>query len=207
MNEKTLFDLCTKAETDRREANGRVSVMAFRKQSDGALQKKAYMERLLRDACEYAALRGEGGTEPLGLIHQVEVTPVRELNEDAILQLCMSVPAENRRKGVFLMNASAMYALHGKLSGGALKLITSDWQGFKILNRPVVLLNNMPCMGEGQVPILFGDFGSVYILSAGHEDMHEKPHGRHPSNVICTMEGYMGCTLSNREAVKGLKMV
>lgn len=85
MNEKTLFDLCSKAETDRREANGRVSMMAFRKQSDGALQKKAYMERLLRDACEYAALRGEGGTEPLGLIHQVEVTPVRELNEDAIL--------------------------------------------------------------------------------------------------------------------------
>ena len=207
MNEKTLFDLCSIADVERTKDCGCVSVMAFRKMGDGQQQKKAHMERLLQTGCEYAALRGPGGREPLGLLYQVEVTPVRDIDEDAILQLCLSVPAASRKQSVFLMNASTMYTLHSRLSGGTLKMLSSDWQGFRLLNRPVVLSSDMPCMGEGQVPILFGDFGSVYIQRAGRGEMQEQSHGNHPSNIVCTMEGYMTCELVNREAVKGIKMV
>lgn len=202
---KMLFDLCPIVQAARNARSISVTAMAHLKA--GADNEERMEEQLLYTS-EHILLRGKKDGSYSGLLREVDVTPVCELNEQAIVALYHSVPEKHRKNAVFVMNAVTLHELYRTLRYGPRNLLTSrDDDSFILMNVPIALCNSMPCIGAGSVPILYGDFGKMRIKDCGRGELQQKPRDGHPDDVVCSMTGYVNYTLLDRLAVKGLKVI
>ncbi len=201
----SLYDLCPRVQVPRNEKTIPINIIAHLRSSD---DKQKCVEEQLHYIGEYILLRGKKDGSYGGLLSEVDVTPVREIGESEILSLVSSVPESYRKDAVFLMNYSTLYGLYNAMKNSTLCRMTTDWSGrFLIMNTPVMLTNAMPLAGIGSVPVLYGDFSGVRIEDGGHDAVKTEPHAGAPRGITCSLTGYMGCRLIDREAVKGLKMI
>ena len=201
----SLFDLCPRVQVHRNEKTIPINIMAYLRNSD---DRQKRMEEQLHHTGEYILLRGKKDGSYGGLLSKVDVTPVREIGESGILSLVSSVPEGYLKDEVFLMNFSTLYGLYNTLKNSTLCRMTTDWSGrFLIMNTPVMLTNAMPMIGRGSVPVLYGDFSGVRIEDGGHDAVKSDVREGVPKGITCSLKGYMGCILIDREAVKGLKMI
>ena len=201
----SLYDLCPRVQVPRNEKTIPINIIAHLRSSD---DKQKCVEEQLHHTGEYILLRGKKDGSYGGLLSEVDVVPVKDIGESEILSLVSSVPEDYRKDAVFLMNFSTLYGLYNTLRNSTLCRMTTDWSGrFLIMNTPVMLTNAMPQVGNGSVPVLYGDFSGVRIEDGGHDAVKTEPHAGAPRGITCSLKGYMGCRLMDREAVKGLKMI
>ena len=201
----SLYDLCPKVHVPRSEKMIPINSVARLNSGD---DRQKCMEEQLHHTGECILLRGKKDGSYGGLLNEVDVMPVQDIGESEILSLVSSVPEEYRKNAVFLMNFSTLYGLHNTLKNSTLCRMTTDWSGrFLIMNTPVMLTNAMPMIGRGSVPVLYGDFSGVRIEDGGHDAVKSDVREGVPKGITCSLKGYMGCSLIDREAVKGLKMI
>ena len=201
----SLYDLCLRVQVPRNEKTIPINIMTHLRSSD---DRQKRMEEQLHHIGEYVLLRGKKDGSYGGLLSEVDVSPVREIGENEILSLVSSVPESYRKDAVFLMNFSTLYGLYNTLKNSTLCRMSTDWSGrFLIMNTPVMLTNAMPLVGRGSIPVLYGDFSGVRIEDGGHDAVKSEVREGVPKGITCSLKGYMGCSLIDREAVKGLKMI
>ena len=201
----SLYDLCPRKQVARNEKTIPINVVAHLRSSD---DRQKRMEEQFHHTGEYILLRGKKDGSFSGLLGEVDVTPVREIGESEILSLVSSVPEGYRKNAVFLMNFSTLYGLYNTLKNSTLCRMSTDWSGrFLIMNTPVMLTNAMPMIGRGSVPVLYGDFSGVRIEDGGRDAVKTEPRESAPKGITCSLKGYMGCSLTDRDAVKGLKII
>ena len=204
-NWKMLFDLCPIVQAARNARSISITAMAHMKA--GADNEERMEEQLLYTS-EYILLRGKTDGSYPGLLREVDVTPVCEVDEQAIMKLYQSVPEKHRKNAVFVMNAVTLHELYRTLRYGPQNLLTSrDDDSFMLMNVPIALCNTMPCIGAGSVPILYGDFSRIRIEDCGRAELQQKPREGYPGDVVCSMTGYVNYILLDRQAVKGLKVI
>ncbi len=124
------------------------------------------MGRSFARAEDRAFVNGSGVNEPHGLLHdtagaETGVTTA-ELTYDDIVELFFSVEPEYRKNGVWMMNDRTALAIR------KLKDLTGNyiWNGSTdtILGKPVRICNEMPDIGVGAKPVLFGDLSYYWIV-------------------------------------------
>ena len=190
---KTLFDFCTLAEGTRDTDTICVTARARFGNTDDP--ERRMEERLLLDS-EYALLCGGNGFD--GILRQVNVTPARTINETSVRNLYEDIPERYRQHAVFMMNAVTLREIYLNL-GHLLTWDASD--GFRLMNVPVVLSDSMPCAGEGKMPVLFGDLSQIRIEDCGRDDMLTSTGDQ------CIMTGYMNCSIVDKAAISGIKII
>ena len=144
-----------------------------------------------------------------GLLAQVEAQSVSEITEEAIIALWQSVPRQHQANAVFYMNVVTHNKLLDKFRNSPYKLLShNDYQGFLLLNKPIVFSNDMPCGStSNEVAILYGDFGQVEVLQQGNEPMQEHECIDFPGSVEVSMDGYAQVRMLDKQAVKGLRVM
>ena len=201
----SLYDLCSRKQVARNEKMIPINVVAHLRSSD---DRQKRMEEQFHHTGEYILLRGKKDGSYGGLLGEVDAMPVHNIGESEILSLVSSVPEGYRKNAVFLMNFSILYGVYNALKNSTLCRMTTDWSGrFLIMNTPVMLTNAMPLVGRGSVPVLYGDFSGVHIEDGGHDAVKSEVREGTPEGIICSLKGYVGCILIDREAVKGLKII
>ena len=201
----SLYDLCPRVHVPRSEKMIPINSVARLNNGD---DRQKCMEEQLHHTGEYILLRGKKDGSYNGLLSEVDVASVKDIGETEILSLVSSVPEGYRKNAVFLMNFSTLYGLYNALRNSTLCRMATDWSGrFLIMNTPVMLTNAMPMIGRGSVPVLYGDFSGVRIEDGGHDAVKSEIREGVPKGITCSLKGYMGCSLTDREAVKGLKMI
>lgn len=123
-----------------------------------------------------AFLNGDGAKKPVGILRAsgVAYTPTGSASTlgtapaDLLITALYAMPAYYRNRGAWLMNGSTL-ALIRKIKNEA----TGDYlwqpayaagQPETILGRPVVEAPDMPDIGAGAEPIVFGDFATAYRI-------------------------------------------
>ena len=194
---KTLFDLCAIEEGKR----GKNTICVKVRGRIGEHDAERCMEERLLGESEYALLRGSPDRAYAGLLKEVNITAARSLDEQAVLDLYDAVPEKYRAKAVFLMNAVTLYELYLALrqdSGRLLNCAHPD--GFTLMGAPVVLSAAMPCVGDGRVPVLYGDFSQITIRDCGRDELLR-------ASDTGVMTGYLEVHIADRDAVRGLKLI
>ena len=200
---RSLFDLCPVREGQRNEKTVKITAMSYLRSCD---DKERRMEDLLLQTSEYILLRGKGDGSWPGLLREVSIVPVRRLDGQAVIDLRDSVPAEYQANAAFLMNVVTLHEL--RLAPGAGKLLTSAGNGdFQLLDKPIVLCDSMPCTKKGSVPILYGDFSRICIEDCGRGELWQECRNTGSDDTRCAMTGYLNCTLEDRQAIWGLKLL
>ena len=92
------------------------------------------------------------------------------------------------------------------LQDGPYALLSRTEQGFRLMNKPIVLDIHMPCIEPGNVPILYGDFSRVQITDQGTGKLQARKDPAHPGMEECSMNAYMDVRLMDRQAVKGVQI-
>ena len=143
-----------------------------------------------------------------GLLAQVETLAVSDITEEAMIALWQSVPRQHQANAVFYMNVVTHTKLLDKFRNSPYKLLThDDYQGFQLLNKPIVFSNDMPCGStSNEVAILYGDFSQVEVLQQGTNPMQEHECIDFPGSVEVSMDGYAQVRLLDKQAVKGLRV-
>ena len=185
---KTLFDLCTISEGT--FGSGTICVNAKARSGD----EHRMEERLLLDS-EYTLLRGNPDGSFHGLLKEVNVNAVRKIGREDLRNLCTCVPEAHRKNAVFLMNAVTLHELYLSSEG-----ISAQEDGFRLMDIPVMMTDAMPCIAEGSVPVLYGDFSQIVIEDCGRGELVKGADG-------CSLSCRMNCRIADREAVRGLKMI
>lgn len=202
---KSLYDACPAVQAPRNGNMMHVTVMA-RLRNDGDRQRG--MEQMLRSTAEYILLRGKRDGSYEGLLNTVDVMAVGAIGEDELLNLVSSIPKERRQNAVFMMKFETLSRLYDTLKNSAICRLSADWKGqFHIMNTPVMLCSAMPCVDRGKVPVLYGDFSGVRIEDGGHDGVQTEQGMGNNSAVVCTLRGYFRCSLIDRDAVRGLKII
>ena len=200
-NCRSLFDLCPVREGARNGKTVKITAMSYLRPCD---DKEQRMEDLLLQTSEYILLRGKGDGSWPGLLREVSIVPVRRLDGQAVIKLHSSVPAEYQENAVFMMNVVTLHELC--LAPGADNLLTHEG-GFRLLNRPIVLCDSMPCTKKGSVPILYGDFSKICIEDCGRDELWQECRSEDSGDARCAMTGDLNCTLEDRQAVWGMKLM
>ena len=168
--------------------------------------KEQRMEDLLLQTSEYILLRGKGDGSWPGLLRETSIVPVRSLDGQAVFDLHRSVPAEYQENTVFMMNVVTLHELRSV--PGADNLMTHEGDGdFRLLDKPIVLCDSMPCTKKGSVPILYGDFSRICIEDCGRGELWQECRNTGSDDTRCAMTGYLNCTLEDRQAVWGMKLM
>ena len=200
---RSLFDLCMVREGQRNGKTVKITAMSYLRPCD---DKEQRMEDLLLQTSEYILLRGKGDGSWPGLLREVNITPVRRLDRQAVLALHDSVPKEYRENAVFMMNVVTLHELC--LAHGVRNLLIHEEDGsFRILDKPIVLCDSMPCTKKGSVPILYGDFSQISIEDCGRDELWQECRTKDSGAARCAMIGYLNCTLEDRQAVWGMKLM
>jgi len=119
-----------------------------------------------------AFVSGNGVGKPQGLLENANVNNVAKgggaLDADSLISAAHNVKAEYTRNGTFLMNRSTVSAVR-KLKDGANQYVFQPglYQmgvGSNILGHPIVEATDMPDVGGGAKPVLFGDFRRGYMI-------------------------------------------
>ena len=104
-----------------------------------------------------------------------------------------------------MMNVVTLHELRS--APGVGNLLTQEDVGFRLLDKPIVLCDSMPCTKKGSVPILYGDFSKICIEDCGRGELWQECRNTGSDNVRCAMTGYLNCTLEDRQAVWGMKLM
>ena len=70
-----------------------------------------------------------------------------------------------------------------------------------------MLCDSMPCTKKGSVPILYGDFSQISIEDCGRDELWQECRTKDSGAARCAMIGYLNCTLEDRQAVWGMKLM
>lgn len=201
----SLYDLCPMKPGKRNGRTARITAVAYLKNRP---DKGDYMERQVLATGEYILLRGKYDGSYTGLLHVVETNSASVITGQALTELYNSVPKTYRKNAVFLMNAVTLNEMSRSLGEQSRELITYEGDGkITLMDKPIVLCNAMPFIREDCIPILFGDFSKVCIEDCGRDEMQLAPFDGNPSDMQYAMTGYMNCTLEDKMAVKGIKIV
>ena len=199
---RSLFDLCMVREGQRNGKTVKITAMSYLRPCDDREQR---MEDRLLQTSEYILLRGKGDGSWPGLLREVSIVPARRLDGQAVFDLHRSVPAEYQESAVFMMNVVTLHELRS--APGVGNLLTQEDVGFRLLDKPIVLCDSMPCTKKGSVPILYGDFSKICIEDCGRGELWQECRNTGSDNVRCAMTGYLNCTLEDRQAVWGMKLM
>ena len=200
---RSLFDLCMVREGQRNGKTVKITAMSYLRPCDDREQR---MEDRLLQTSEYILLRGKKDGGWPGLLREVNIVPLRRIDSQAVIDLRDSVPAEYQENAVFMMNVVTLHEL--RLSPGAGNLLTHEEDGgFRLLDKPIVLCDSMPCTRKGSVPILYGDFSQISIEDCGRDELWQECRSEDSGDARCAMTGYLNCTLVDRQAVWGMKLM
>ena len=202
-NRRTLFDLCMVREGARNGKTVKITAMSYLRPCDDREQR---MEDLLLQTSEYILLRGKRDGSWPGLLREVSIVPVRRLDGQVVIKLHDSLPEAYQENAVFMMNVVTLHELRS--APGAGKLLTHEGDGdFRLLDKPIVLCDSMPCTKKGSVPILYGDFSRICIEDCGRGELWQECRSEDSGNARCAMTGYLNFTLEDRQAVWGMKLM
>lgn len=113
---------------------------------------------------------GNGTTQAEGVLTSTEVGEfeVEAIDADGLIDLFYSLKTAYSNNGVWLMNRKTIAAIRKlKDTDGSYlweRSIAAGQPG-TLLNRPVYASDDMPNIGEGTTPIIFGDFGTGYTIA------------------------------------------
>lgn len=119
-----------------------------------------------------AFVSGDGVKKPLGLMSDTGLsytpgTDASALKADGLIDLFYALAPFYRQRGVWMMNGKTLAIVRKLKDGQGLYL----WGGplaagvpETILGRPVVEAVDMPDVGTGAFPVLFGDFASAFRI-------------------------------------------
>ncbi|MFG1330267.1 phage major capsid protein [Xanthobacter autotrophicus] len=119
-----------------------------------------------------AFLTGDGVLQPAGLLRDTRIASVPTghavaVTADGLIDLMYSLPAAYRMRGTWLMNGKSL-AMIRRLKDGQGQYLWQQplaaGQPESILGRPVLEAVDMPDIGAGAIPIVFGDFDSGYRI-------------------------------------------
>ena len=200
---RSLFDLCMVREGQRNGKTVKITAMSYLRPCDDREQR---MEDRLLQTSEYILLRGKKDGGWPGLLREVNIVPLRRIDSQAVIDLRDSVPAEYQENAVFMMHVVTLHEL--RLSPGAGNILTHEGDGgFRLLDKPIVLCDSMPCTKKASVPILYGDFSKICIEDCGRDELWQECRSEDSGSARCAMSGYLNCMLEDRQAVWGLKLM
>lgn len=200
---RSLFDLCMVRAGQCNGKTVKITAMSYLRPCD---DKELRMEDLLLQTSEYILLRGKGDGCWPGLLREVSIVPVRRIDGQAVIDLHDSLPEAYQKNAVFMMNIVTLHELC--LAPGAGRLLTHEEDGsFRLLDKPIVLCDSMPCTKKGIVPILYGDFSKICIEDCGRDELWQECRAEDSGNTRCAMTGYLNCMLEDRQAIWGLKLM
>ena len=199
---KSLRQLCRVNDAQRSPASMRITSSRYHAANDA--NKAQWAAHVLNLAVDHALLRDD----EKGLLAQVETLAVSDITEEAIIALWQSVPRRYQGNAAFYMNWATYNALISKFRDSPYGIMSSDHpHGFRLLNKPVMLSNDMPCGNHSnEVLILYGDFSQVEVLQQGTDPVQEHECITFPGTVEVSMDGYAQVRLLDRQAVKGLRV-
>lgn len=121
---------------------------------------------------DFIAGRGEAEGEPLGLLVDPRLTTVNSagglgLNADRLLDLTAEVHSTYHNGAVYLMNRKTKNAISKmKNSNGDYIVTNSPVAGVAstLWGYPIVIDDNMPDVGTGATPIVFGNFKAGFLV-------------------------------------------
>ena len=198
---RTLFDLCMVREGQRNGNTVKITAMSYLRPCD---DKEQRMEDRLLQTSEYILLRGKRDGSWPGLLREVNIVPVRRIDRQAVIDLHSSLPEAYQKNAVFMMNVVTLHEL--RLTPRVGNLLTHQG-GFRLLDKPIVLCDSMPCTKKGSVPILYGDFSKICIEDCGRDELWQECSAEDSGAARCAMTGYLNCTLGDRQAIWGLKLM
>ena len=200
---RSLFDLCMVREGQRNGKTVKITAMSYLRPCDDREQR---MEDRLLQTSEYILLRGKRDGSWPGLLREVSIVPARRLDGQAVIDLRDSLPEAYQENAVFMMNVVTLHELC--LTPGVRNLLTREGDGgFRLLDKPIVLCDSMPCTKKGSVSVLFGDFSKVSIEDCGCDELWQECRSEDSGNARCAMTGYLNYTLEDRQAIWGLKLL
>lgn len=180
---------------------------------DAAFDIEDYLtKRLARNfakAEDATFLNGNGVDAPTGILNSDTGATVGvstdALTFDSVIRLFFALDPDYRKNAVWMMNDETALAL---------RLLKNDdgnhiWNHADgtILGKPVVIANDMPSVGSGNTPILFGDFSYYWIICRSPVSVRTLKE----KFVTLDQIGYlalefMDAKLVRREAVQALKI-
>ena len=119
-----------------------------------------------------AFVSGNSVGRPQGILSNSSVGntagPDDAIDANSLIAVAHTVKAEYARNGTFVMNRSTLAALR-KLQDGAGQYVFQPglYQmgvGSSVLGHPIVEATDMPDIGDGTKPIIFGDFRRGYLI-------------------------------------------
>ena len=124
------------------------------------------LARCFAKAEDAAFLNGNGISAPTGILNAETGATVgvntEALTFDSVIRLFFALDPDYRKNAVWMMNDETALALRllKDENGNHLWNHAND----TILGKPVVIANDMPSVGSGNTPILFGDFSYYWIV-------------------------------------------
>lgn len=180
---------------------------------DAAFDIEDYLtKRLAKNfakAEDAAFLNGNGLSAPTGILNAetgatVSVT-TDALTFDSVIRLFFALDPDYRKNAVWMMNDETALALRllQDENGNPLWNHAND----TILGKPVVIANDMPSVGSGNTPILFGDFSYYWIICRTPVSVRTLKEKFVTFDQVCylAME-FMDAKLVRREAVQALQI-
>ena len=119
-----------------------------------------------------AFISGNSVGKPQGILTNASLENVAlggaALTGDGMISLAHNVKTEYSRNGTFVMNRSTLSAVRKLKDGGGAYIfqpgIYAMGTGSNILGHPIVECTDMPNVGGGLVPAVFGDFRRGYMV-------------------------------------------
>ena len=115
-------------------------------------------------------VNGNGTTAAEGVLASAEVgeLEVAAIDGDALIDLLYAIKSAYARRGVFVMNRATMAVVRKLKDADGRYLWTeplSEGQAGTLLGRGVLEGVDMPNPVAGETPIIFGDFGTGYLIA------------------------------------------
>lgn len=119
-----------------------------------------------------AFVNGYGGLEPEGFMTNADILHTvnghaANLSADRLIELLYALPAQYRNSGSWAMNGTTLGVVRKLKDGQGNYLWQPSYQAGQpetILGRPVVEMVDMPDIGDGNFPIIYGDFSGYRIV-------------------------------------------
>ena len=119
-----------------------------------------------------AFVNGSGVKEPEGFMTNADIAHTvnghaTNLNADKLIDLMYAMPAMYRNRGTWGMNGTTLGAVRKLKDGQGNYLWQPSFQAGQpetVLGRPVVEMVDMPDIGDGAFPIIYGDFSAYRIV-------------------------------------------
>ncbi|HWK14817.1 MAG TPA: phage major capsid protein [Rhizobiaceae bacterium] len=119
-----------------------------------------------------AFLNGDGVLQPMGVMNDPNILHTvnghaTNLSADKLIDLLYSLPAQYRNAGSWAMNGTTLASVRKLKDGQNNYLWQPSFQAGEpetILGRPVVEMVDMPDVGDGNFPIIYGDWSGYRIV-------------------------------------------